>query len=47
MAKDGEHKHGSMDTTPHERTFAGFVTFTKITVVVILVILVLLAIFRT
>jgi hypothetical protein len=38
-----EHKHGSMDTTAHEKTFAGFINFTIRTVVVILVALVLLA----
>ncbi len=47
MADQGDHKHGTMDTTSQERTFAGFVRFTKVAVLVIVVILVLLAIFRT
>ena len=42
-----EHKHGSMDITEQEKTFAGFVTFTKWTVIVIVAILVFMAIFRT
>jgi len=40
MAK---HKHGTMDTTVQEKTFAGFVRFVGTAVVVILVILILLA----
>ena len=42
-----EHKHGSMDTTQHEKTFESFVTITKWTVVGIIVLLILLALFRT
>jgi Bacterial aa3 type cytochrome c oxidase subunit IV len=38
-----EHTHGSMDTTVHEKTFNGFVTFVARAVVVILVAVVLLA----
>lgn len=38
-----EHKHGNMDTTTQEKTFAGFVTFVGRAVVIILVSLVLLA----
>lgn len=38
-----EHKHGQMNTTAQEKTFAGFVTFTGRAVIVILVSLVLLA----
>ncbi len=38
-----EHKHGNMDTTTQEKTFAGFVTFVGRAVIVILVSLVLLA----
>jgi hypothetical protein len=41
-----EHKHGSMDTTEHEKTFAGFITLTKWTLIVIITVLVLLALFR-
>jgi len=37
-----EYKHGTMDTTTHERTFAGFVRFVGIAVVVIVVILILI-----
>ncbi|CUH58898.1 aa3-type cytochrome c oxidase subunit IV [Thalassobacter stenotrophicus] len=40
-----EHKHGSMNTEVHEKTFEGFVTFTKWTVVAIIAVLVFLAIF--
>ncbi|SFJ03706.1 aa3-type cytochrome c oxidase subunit IV [Jannaschia pohangensis] len=42
-----EHKHGSMDTSAQEKTFAGFMSVTKWTVIAILAILVFLAIFRT
>jgi hypothetical protein len=38
-----EHKHGNMDTSAQEKTFAGFVTFVGRAVVIILVALVLLA----
>ncbi len=38
-----EHKHGEMDISDHEATFAGFITFTVRTVIVILVSVVLLA----
>ena len=41
-----EHKHGEMDITTQEKTFAGFINFTIKTVVVILVLVVLLAIFN-
>jgi hypothetical protein len=44
MADD--HKHGKMDITEHEKTFAGFVTVTKWTVIVIIAVLVFLALFR-
>jgi hypothetical protein len=47
MAENGDHKHGTMDTTAHERTFAGFIQFTKVVVIVVVSILVVLAIFRT
>ncbi|MGB3554287.1 MAG: aa3-type cytochrome c oxidase subunit IV [Jannaschia sp.] len=42
-----EHEHGSMDTTTHEKTFAGFVNVVKWVVIGIVVILLFLAIFRT
>ena len=38
-----EHKHGNMNTTTQEKTYAGFVTFTGRAVIIILVSLVLLA----
>lgn len=38
-----EYKHGSMDITTQEKTFAGFITFTIRTVIVIFVIVVLMA----
>jgi fumarate reductase subunit C len=41
-----EHKHGSMDTAVHEKTFNGFVKFVKNAVIVIIVVLILLAIFN-
>ncbi len=44
---DEEHKIGSMDTSEHEKTFAGFMTITKWVVIAIIAILVLLALFRT
>lgn len=37
------HKHGSMDVKDHEKTFAGFVTFTKWSVIVIVGLLIFLA----
>lgn len=39
----GNHKPGSMDISGHEKTFAGFVTFTIRAVVVIIVLLVFTA----
>jgi hypothetical protein len=38
-----EHKHGSMDTSEHEKTFAGFMRFTTNTVIAIVVVLIFLA----
>ena len=38
-----EHKHGEMDVTDQEQTFAGFTNFVTRSVVVILVFLVFLA----
>lgn len=40
----GEHKHGSMDITEQEKTFAGFVTFTTRACVAIIFFLIFLAI---
>ena len=42
-----EHKHGEMDITTQEKTFAGFMNFTTRTVIAILVLLILMAIFIT
>lgn len=39
----GDHKHGSMDITEHQKTFDGFVTFTMRTVIAIIVFLIFLA----
>lgn len=39
-----DHKHGEMDTTAQEKTFAGFVRFTTWSTVVIIFVLILLAI---
>ena len=41
-----EHKHGTMDTRVHEKTFEGFIKITVRSVITILVLLVLLAIFN-
>lgn len=38
-----EHKHGSMDISVQEKTFAGFVKFAINTVIVIIVAVILLA----
>ena len=38
-----EHKHGNMNTSAQEKTYAGFVTFTGRAVIIILVSLVFLA----
>ena len=38
-----EYKHGSLNTSTQEKTFAGFVTFVGRSVIIILVSLVLLA----
>lgn len=42
-----EHKHGTMNTTAQEKTFAGFMTVAKWVVIGIIGLLVFLAIFRT
>lgn len=38
-----EHKHGEMDISVQEKTFAGFVSFTTKSVIAIIVVLILLA----
>ena len=42
-----EHKHGEMDISVQEKTFAGFMKWTNWTVGIILLIIVLMAIFIT
>lgn len=43
----GEHKHGSMDISTHERTFEGFILACVIVAVVSALILIFLAIVGT
>lgn len=38
-----DHEHGSMDTTTHQKTFDGFITFTIRAVIAIIGILVFMA----
>ena len=38
-----EHKHGSMDIKTHEKTFAGFVTFSKWVVILTICTLIFMA----
>ena len=42
-----DYKHGSMDTTEHERTFNGFVKIAAWVVVLVVVVLIFLAIVAT
>ena len=42
-----EHKHGEMDTSVHEKTFVGFVTWSKNVAIVSILILIFLAIFNS
>ncbi len=42
-----DHKHGDMDITDHEKTFAGFMSWVTWTVVVILLLIIWMAIFIT
>ncbi len=42
-----EHKHGEMDTTEHEKTFVGFVTWSKNVAILSIGILIFLAIFNS
>ena len=46
-APDSEHTPGSMDISAHQRSYAGFLTFSKYSLVGIVLIMVLLAVFRT
>ncbi|MEM6825959.1 MAG: aa3-type cytochrome c oxidase subunit IV [Pseudomonadota bacterium] len=41
-----DHKHGSMDISGHEKTFASFMNFAKWVVIVVLAFLVFLAVFN-
>jgi len=43
----GEHQHGSVDPTPHQRTFEGFIKVAAGAFAVIMVVLVFLAIVGT
>jgi hypothetical protein len=47
MSQDSDFQHGSMDISGHQRSYAGFLSFTKWSLIGILLIMVLLAIFRT
>lgn len=40
-----EYKHGEMDVTENEKTFAGFIKFTMYSIYIILGILIFMAIF--
>lgn len=42
-----EHKHGSMDTSNHEKTFAGFIRTSTRVVMVIIAIVLFLAVFNS
>lgn len=42
-----EHKHGEMDISVQEATFAGFMAWTKWTVIVLLLLVIWMAIFIT
>lgn len=42
-----DHKHGSMDTTEHEKTFNGFIKWTIRVVYISIAILLFLAVFNS
>ncbi len=42
-----EHKHGEMDTSVQEKTFAGFINWSKNVVIVSICVLIFLAIFNS
>lgn len=42
-----EHKHGEMDISVQEKTFAGFITWSKNVAIVCILVLIFLAIFNT
>ncbi|MDJ0640262.1 MAG: aa3-type cytochrome c oxidase subunit IV [Paracoccaceae bacterium] len=42
-----EHKHGEMDITDHEKTFAGFMRWSRNVAIVSILILIFLAIFNS
>ena len=43
MAEDQQHKHGEMDISEHEKTFAAFMTMTTRATIGIIVFLIFLA----
>lgn len=42
-----DHKHGTMDITVHEKTYAGFITFTVRFCIFLVILTLFLAIFAT
>ena len=42
-----EHKHGEMDISSHEKTFAGFITWSKNVIILSIAVLIFLAIFNS
>ena len=42
-----DHKHGEMDITSHEKTFAGFITWSKNVAIACIAVLIFLAIFNS
>ena len=42
-----EHNHGEMDVTDHEKTFAGFITWSKNVAIFSIGVLIFLAIFNS
>ncbi len=42
-----DHKHGEMDISVHEKTFAGFMTWVKNVAIVCILVLIFLAIFNS
>ena len=42
-----EHKHGEMDVTTQEETFAGFMTWVKNVTIICILVLIFLAVFNS
>ncbi|MBY6092427.1 aa3-type cytochrome c oxidase subunit IV [Pseudooceanicola sp. 502str34] len=42
-----EHKHGTMNIEPQEKTFNGFITATKVVVGIVFVVLLIMAVFNS